>query len=292
VYLASAPAQADPGAAERIPLPLAGIVSRAFAALRPYDADMLGFFGDLAGLYGLPYDRAEFAGRARITFTDMVSGLAGDLDGGGAPVGLLVLAHSTPDGEPNWPACYLTSVLPGEPFGFAVADQGPVAPFTALRIAAAYLRADGARRAIVVVLDQTAVLGDPGVAGAPVPTQNRAVALVLDAGGHQGELSVRVSAGVEPHDAAAALLDGLPADGHPPAVVLGPSLAALAPSTMDSAGAVAVRPGLPCTGGWAALAAELDRWRADGTRRVVLGEYDPGARCLGRCVLTLPERSR
>jgi hypothetical protein len=56
---------------------------------------------------------------------------------------------------------------------------------------------------------------------------------------------------------------------------------------MDGTDVVAVRPGLPCTGVWAALAAGLDRWRADGTRRVLLGEYDPGARCLGRCVLTL-----
>src|SRR5690242_4670246 len=136
------------------PLPLARVVSRTYAGERPYDAYMLGLLDDLAGLYDLEYDRAAYASKQRATFTAMVDGLLPELAGDGSPVGLVVLAHSTPDGEPNWPACYLNHHLPGRPFAFAVADQGPVAPFTALEIAAAYVRAGDLKRAIVIALDQ------------------------------------------------------------------------------------------------------------------------------------------
>ena len=308
MYLASSPALALVGTdhADRFPLPLARIVTRTFDGVRPYDANMLGFFHDLAELYGLRYDRAEFARLRRATFTDMVGGLLDELDGGGEPVGLVVLAHSAPDGEPNWPACFLTGVLPGEPLGFAVADQGAVAPFTALRIAATYLRANGARRAIAIVLDQSTVLCDPALAGqAPVPTQNRAVALIFDERGGLGELSVRTSAGIGPGDVGSALRGWVPATGgHRPAVVFGPGLAAeIEPSTVDGRGstvdrgwstvdAVAVPPGLPCTGIWAVLAGELDRWRSAGRQHVLLADYDPESHCLGQCVVSLPGPGR
>lgn len=174
------------------PLPLARVVSRTFDGERPYDAYMLDLLDDLAGLYDLEYDRAAFALAQRTTFTVMVDGMLPELTGDGSPVGLVVLAHSTPDGEPNWPACYLNEHLPGRPLAFAVADQGPVAPFTALQIAAAYVRAGDLKRVIVIALDQDTVLCAPDLASRPAI--NRAVALVFDEHGSLGDLSVEVSA--------------------------------------------------------------------------------------------------
>jgi hypothetical protein len=251
MYVAGGSAPAAP-ATDRFPLPLAGIVSRAFPGERPYDAYMLGLLEDLAGLYGVPYDRAACAGRRRATFTTMVAGLLDELIGDGEPVGLVVLAHGTPDGEPNWPACFLTSKLPGEPFAFAVADQGPVAPFTALRIAASYVRAGDLRRAILIILDQDTVLCDPAMADrSPLPVENRAVALVFDERGRLGELSAEVSAEVSTADR-----------------LVGPSSS-------------------PGTGEWATLADRLEWWRSCGAERIMLAGRDPVSGAEGRCVLFL-----
>ena len=256
MYVAGETSRAAP-ATDRFPLPLARIVSRSFAGERPYDAYMLGLLEDLAGLYDLPFDRAAFARRHRATFTTMVAGLLDELIGDGEPVGLVVLAHGTPDGEPNWPACFLTSKLPGEPLGFAVADQGPVAPFTALRIAATYVRAGDLRRAIVIVLDQDTVLYDPALADrATLPTENRAVALVFDERGELGELSIEVSAEV---------------------------------STVDGLGRSADS---PCTADWAAVADSLDRWRSAGAQQILIAGHDPVSGAEGRCVLFLRDGGR
>jgi hypothetical protein len=67
-----------------------------------------------------------------------------------------------------------------------------VAPFTALQVAAAYVRAGDLKRAIVIALDQNTMLCAPGLA--EPPAVNRAVALVFDARGALGDLSVEVSA--------------------------------------------------------------------------------------------------
>jgi hypothetical protein len=261
VYLATAavPAPVD-AATDRVPLPLAGIATRAFPAEVPYDSEMLRFFGDLARLYDLPYRREEFATLRRSTFTDMVAGILAEL--GDDPVGLVVLAHATPDGEPNWPACFLTSVLPGEPLGFAVADQGVLAPFTALRIASSYIRADAVRRAVVLVLDQTTMLRVPSAEPTRVPAENRVVALVFDERGTVGELSVHMGRST-----------GTPAPGR--RVVVGGSLP----------------PGLVCTRIWTELADHLDRWRGDGTREVVLTDHDPHLDLAAEAVLRLGIRS-
>jgi hypothetical protein len=246
---------------ERFPLPLARVVSRSFPGERRYGPYMLGLLGDLAGLYRLPYDRAAFASRRRTTFTTMVAAMLPELIGDGTPVGLVVLAHSTPDGEPTWPACFLNNELPGEPLGFAVADQGPVAPFTALRIADAYVRAGDLRRAIVIILDQDTVLCDPALADRTVlPTGNRAVALVFDERGDLGELSVRVAASGSA--------------GH--------LLADAGPAVQGS----------PGTAGWVDLAAGLEQRRSSGGQPIVVAGQDPVSGATGRCVVRLPPAGR
>lgn len=280
MYIATSPASTPVGAdrAVRLPLPLAQLTTRAFEEDTPYQEEMLGFFGDLANQYGLPYDREEFSRRRRTTFTDMVTGIVDELRGDGDAVGLVVLAHSTADSEPGWPACYLTNALPGEPLSFAIADQGVVAPFTALRIAADYIRADDVHRAMVVVLDQRTLLRDPATGGDAVnPTGNRVAALVLDGRAPIADATVSVETDVDRDAVAPALL---PAE----VVIAGPRLAPLLPAAPE---VVLAPDGLPCTGLWAALDGELDRWRSAGIATGLLADYDPELRCLGQCRLEL-----
>jgi hypothetical protein len=236
------------------PLPLAQVVSRTFAGERPHDGYMLGLLDDLAGRYDLEYDREALASARRTTFTTMVDGMLPDLIGDGSPVGLAVLAHSTPDGEPNWPACYLNRHLPGHPFAFAVADQGPVAPFTALRAAAAYVRAGDLKRAMVIALDQDTMLCAPGLA--EPPAVNRAVALVFDERGSLGDLSVEVS----------------------PAASAGPTApAASAGPTAPAASAA------PATAAWAALSERV----AAGDAEIRIDGHDAVSGAHGSAVLRL-----
>jgi hypothetical protein len=301
VYLATSPECGQAGAgAGLFPLPLARVVTRVFDGGQPYADVMLRFFADLSGLYGLPGQAGQMEGRARVTFTDMVSGILGELTGDGEPTGLVVLAHAAPDAEPSWPACFLTHSLPGEPLAFAVADQGMTAAFTALRIAASYIRSDRLRRASVVTLDQATLLADPAaIAGAPVPTQNRVTALIFDHRGTIGEASVQVAAGVTPAGLGPSLAGAGAEDGGRAAVVAGPGLAAHCAQRGPGRGAAIARAGirwapagLPCTGIWSILADSLDEWRTEGVRQVSLTDYDAPTGCLGHCVLRLSTREQ
>ncbi|MEV4490107.1 hypothetical protein AB0K04_08320 [Micromonospora coxensis] len=237
-----------------------------------YTPALAGYLSDLARLHGLRREPDDFAGVARTTFTDLVRPLVAEI--ADTPVDLIVLAHVTPDAEPGWPASFLTGALPGEPLAFAVADQGVAAPFTALRVATAYARADRFDRVLVVLLDQGTFL----TAGPPPEVGAGLVALLLDRDGTLGELSTRVVAGVAPPQARSVLASSL-AD-FSGTLVTG---AALSPPAGPQGSAP--HPGeLPATGLWREL---TDRPAGGGP--VALADYDPAARCLGICVVTPPE---
>ncbi|MGB2570919.1 hypothetical protein ACPFP2_21065 [Micromonospora citrea] len=236
-----------------------------------YTPALADYLTDLARLHGLRRRPDDFAGIARTTFTDLVRPLVTEV--ADAPTDLIVLAHVTPDAEPGWPASFLTGALPGDPLAFAVADQGVAAPFTALRIAAAYARADGLDRAVVVLLDQGTFL----TAGPPPEVGAGLVALVLERDGTLGELSTRVVPGVPPPQARSVLASSL-AD-FAGAVVTGSSLSPPPAASTGPQGPV----GLPGTGLWRQL---TDRLAGGGP--VVLADYDPAARCLGICVVAPP----
>jgi hypothetical protein len=259
---------------------LARIVSRRFDAGGPFGKPGLEIISDLADSYGIPFPPEQFTSGRRTTFTEMVSTLVDDLTDEDDPVGLVVLAHGVADAEPQWPACYLAGVLPGEPLAFAVADDGFVTPFIALRIAAEYCRADGLRRAAVVILDQTSLLhGDEVNPDAPVPEANQVAMLMF--GGSGGAVSMEMRVGVSPQDAGAELI---PEPGT--MTVVGGGFAAA--SGIRPVSNVVVAPaGLPCTGLWVEVAQGWEKWRSDGYSRVVVVDYDPTLRILGRCVIEL-----
>lgn len=236
-----------------------------------YTPALAGYLADLARLHGMRRGPDDFAGVARTTFTDLVRPLVAEV--ADAPVDLIVLAHVTPDAEPGWPASFLTGALPGEPLAFAVADQGVVAPFTALRVAAAYACADRIERVLVVLLDQGTFL-----TVGPLPEVGVGlVALVLARDGTLGELSTQVVTGVTPPQARSVLASSL-------ADFAGTSTtgAALSPATGPQG--TALHPGeLPATGLWRGLTG-----RAAGAGPVALADYEPAARCLGICVVAPP----
>lgn len=278
MYLANAP-QAD-GPADAVPvdstvdsavdtgLRLRHVVGRTFEPVNGYEPAITRFFADLASMHGRPRPASDFATVPRTTFTEMVTGVVDELSAFG-PVDLVVLAHSTPDAEPLWPGTYLSSALPGEPHSFAIADQGVTAPFTALRLAGDYTRADGFQRVLVIAVDQTRLDAEPGT---PLPSADRLVALVLERA-PAGERGIAV--GLWPDVAADAAPTAVRAAIRGTAIaVLGGELAARS-TFPPRVRPVAAPAGQPCTGVWSAMTT-VDL----GGHPVVVADYDPVSRHL------------
>ena len=144
-------------------------------------------------------------------------------------------------------------------------------------------RARGVRAdaAAVVILDQTSLLhGDEVNPDAPVPEANQ-VAMLMFGGPGDAVSMVEMHAGVSPDDAGAELT---PEPGT--MTVVGGGFAAA--SGIRPVSNVVVAPaGLPCTGLWVEVAQGWEKWRSDGYSRVVVVDYDPTLRILGRCVIEL-----
>ncbi|RCV48225.1 hypothetical protein DEF28_24180 [Marinitenerispora sediminis] len=227
------------------------------------------YFADLARLYGLTHGADYFDGRTRNSFTEMAGAAAAPLVSG-APFDLVIMAHSTPDPEPGWPGPSLTNALPGGPIAFGIAEQGAAAAATALRIAAEYAAAAGARRSLVLVLEQSVLLHDlPLPSGVMLPERDSVAAIVVDAAEPAGTVTPRQFADVAPEEVRTVLSEAL---GDATEVIAGPGLD---PERDIPAGrrVTAAPRGLPATGLWAGLAAELPARRARGGR-VVLADYD------------------
>lgn len=296
-------ADGDAGAIAPQPLRLGGVVCRRFGTGPAFRPELVAFLSDVARLYEV--DDTAGSLRHRNTFTEMVRAVLPELGSSGEPFDLAVMAHGTPDSEPAFPGVELVDGLPGRPVACGIADQGALAPFTALRLVDAHARSGAARRAVVVILDQTTVVGEPVITGSPATAAaaDTLVALVLDRAGAWGVPRVRQWPAIAEQDVTATLAGALaetPAetvagrrsahDGEPATVLAGPGLApCLEPApAMD---VVPVRPELPCTGIWAVFAAQIPRWRAAG-RSVALADYDPSTGELGICRVDIPAGRR
>ena len=205
------------------------------------------------------------------------------------PVDLLVFAFAVPDVAP-WraTACYLSHLCPGQPFAFAVCDQGVVAPFTALRLIREYASTGGCRRALLVVAEQAAMpYRQAGTAPAATPASHAVVALLFDQGGRpprfvSGHLErVRLHASVTESQACRLVRDAVADMPGMATTVVGTGLAG-AELTAGLPGRVVVAPpGQPSTGVWWELAAGLPG-------PVLLADYDPGLGHLGLAVIEIP----
>jgi hypothetical protein len=157
-----------------------------------------------------------------------------------------------------------------------ISEQGVAGPFTALRTAAEMIAGGVARRALILVLEQSTL-----PPGGPRPAADLAVALLLSAEGDGpllGRPTVTVSGRFE--TAAEALSPRTGADERAEAefglaartLVLGEALADLEPAPGVSV--LRSEPGHPCAGVWLALAELL----ADGAAiddSILIADRDP-----------------
>jgi 4-hydroxymandelate oxidase len=222
----------------------------AHPTLRPY-------LTDLAATRGLAL-REEVLGTGQ-AYAELATPVVEAATRADEPVDLLVLAYGVPDVQPGRNvALHLASRCPGQPFAFAVCDQGPAAAFTALRLIADH----GCDRALLVVAEQSAV-PYPLTTPAPVPDRHAAVALLFESG--PSPVGVLTHSALPPEAVGAVLaadVAELTGEHDDVTLVLG--------SGVDGAlEALRAVPGLPYTGLWA-RAADVEPGRL-----LVFADYDP-----------------
>lgn len=126
-----------------------------------------------------PLDPSWQTGKPFVTYHDMAQRVFDSLDLSG--VDLVVVVDATPDcRHQSLPACLLSYLMGTDPLIVGITDQGPTAPFTALRVAYDRVRSGSAGKALVLVLEQSTL---PPEDDSPAPVGDTAVALLLTAGG-------------------------------------------------------------------------------------------------------------
>lgn len=154
-------------------------------------ADLAEYADDLETVYGPLPDRGWLERGERVSYPDLVTAAADVLGGPDGGVDLLLTVTPVPDCQARvLPGCLLAELLGGRPQVVGVNDQGAAGVFTALRLARGRLAGGGARRAAVVVMEQSTLPPEPGYA---LPPGSGAAVLVLGtgAGPRLAELSVR-----------------------------------------------------------------------------------------------------
>jgi hypothetical protein len=235
----------------------------AIAADPGHRAHLREYLSDLAAPYGTALREDMFAAAHGQSYGEMAEALLRDVVPGDEAVDLLVLAFAVPDIRPGRAtATYLSHICPGNPFAFAICDQGSAAAFTGLRLIRDY---GDLPRAVLLVVEQAAMHHEPAMPAA-VPAGHSGVAVLTGTDGPVWLREVRQHAGVAPEDAW-----GLVGGDDDAILLAGPGLAAPGPHR-------GARAGRPLTGLWAALADELHR---DHTPRSIrLADYDPLLRYL------------
>ncbi|MFB6891507.1 hypothetical protein ACFCX4_19625 [Kitasatospora sp. NPDC056327] len=231
------------------------------------DPDLRVFVSDLVRPYGLPLREDLLAEGVGHAFEELAAGLLTEALGPDEPADVLVQAFDSPDIRPGAPTSLaLSRSCAGTPLALAFCDQGTAGAFGALRAATAYQRTGLARRAVVVLAEQTALHYRPAV---PVALPERHCAVVLVCESAPGEdLTVHQLSGAGPEAAAEEVRRQAKELGEGAAVLLS---AALEVPGLD---AERVPAGQPFTGLWSALAERLPAWRAE-RRPVLLADLDP-----------------
>lgn len=266
-----------------------------------HDPHLHGYLSDLVRPYGLALGQ-DGVGHS---YGEMAAPLVAELATLEQPVDLLVLAFAIPDVRPGRAtATYLSELCAGSPLAFAVCDQGAAAGFTGLRLIADYARAGDCERALLLVVEQSALPYDAGLP-VDVPAGHTAVGLRCETAAPSRLGSIQVGhvhqqADVDPEQAADRLADILAHTvtevSNPDQVTLvaNAQLASMAP---DSVTRVRTAPtGQPHTGIWWELAAVLGFPAVPGAPAparpvtpsgglVVLASYDPHLRYL--CLATI-----
>ncbi len=256
--------------ADPAPIRLATVEHVLFGEGGPFHPLDRAYFADLWELYGLPWDD-EFVSGKRNSFQDMTKHMLDRLGADAERFDVAVLANCTPDAEPGFPMPYLES-RSQTGLVYAISDQGAASAFTALRLTAHAEPGDRPRRALVLVLDQSATLPGPSIPDQKRPVHDSAVAIVLDDDSGMGAPHIRTHVQPGPADIVGHLRAQL-SDTVPTSVICNPELLEHWRAADADVDIVPTVPGLPCTGPWAALAANLPSWSRTA-RRVVVSNYD------------------
>ncbi|MEH1166520.1 hypothetical protein V6V47_14155 [Micromonospora sp. CPCC 205539] len=268
-------------------LRLAHVEHHVVAAGRPFDDFSRGYFQDLWQMYDLPWEEELFTVE-RNTFHDLVASTRW-VD---APFELAIMASTTPDTDPVFPMAHLAERMGGQAFTFAVSDQGTAAPFTALRLAAESILPGPVRRALVLIVDQKARLHRSAVPASITPTVDAVAVLVLESAPGLDRVLVEQATNVTEGEVASRVAEAVSraaADGG--RVDLVGSAGWLAHGGPAAQHARHAADGMPCTGLWAAFAANLPRWRTQG-RTVLLVDYDEVLRYLSICRVDVAAATR
>ncbi|MFB7380518.1 hypothetical protein ACFC6U_24195 [Kitasatospora purpeofusca] len=246
------------------------------------DPDLRVFVSDLVRPYGLPLREDLLAEGVGHAYEELAAGLLAEALGPDEPADVLIQAFDSPDVRPGAPTSLaLSRSCAGTPTALALCDQGTAGAFAALRAALAYQRTGVARRAVVVLAEQTALHHQPPE---PVTLPDRHCAVVLVCETLPGEeLTVRQDSGAvvgraESAESVESLksVESVAEEVRRQAKALGEGAAVLLAAGLEVPGLDAVRvpAGQPFTGLWSALAERLPGWRAE-RRPVLLADFDP-----------------
>ncbi|GAA3057600.1 hypothetical protein [Actinokineospora globicatena] len=256
---------AGPPSASDRPARLVAAHARVFAETSPtaLDPALRPFLADLVRPYGNALREDLLTEGVGHSFGEMAEAMLPTVVGPDEPVDLLVLAFAMHDlrlGRAT--ACYLSDQCPGAPMAFAVCDQGSGAAFTALRLTESYLGSGACERALVVVVEQSALHYEPGEP-APIPDRHTGVVLRLERTG--SPVAVGQHTGVDAQRVTQLLRHDVARLGRQATVVASARLAEAAPGVAD----VVADAGQPYTGIWCEL--------ADGGYEgvVLVADYEP-----------------
>ncbi|WP_028648150.1 hypothetical protein [Nocardiopsis sp. CNT312] len=141
------------------------------------------YLDDMLSAYGQVYQGLRSRDPAQTAYNRLARRLLDEALSSTGRIDRAVLAYAMPDDQTGHSVCAsMVHSSPGLTTAFAVSDQGVTAPFTALRIAGATLRADSEERVLVLALDQAAIPWEPPPE-TPVPGRDLGVALLLGGAG-------------------------------------------------------------------------------------------------------------
>jgi hypothetical protein len=230
--------------------------------------ELLAVHRDLAEPFGLTVDEDLLRAGNNVSHRDLLDELIETLGMPAASPDLIIVAHALPDIHPFFAsASYLNQRFGGRALSFAIIEQGLAAPFSALRIAAAFHASGRSTSSMIAVLEQTTL-----PTRLPLVHDNQ----LLDSGallllGNDPGLAVASVQTVLPGESLGDRIAALAGEG-PTLVVAG---SRVEPSALPDG--VAIRrcaPDTYCTSVWVDLAENREAWRRDYST-IVLCDTEP-----------------
>jgi hypothetical protein len=277
------PRQTTPGRPPAAGLRLAGVTGQVFWTRRePLNSVDTRLAAETLAAYGRAEELESALAQRGNSFAAMSESLLAAPGpwppGPTAEADAIILAYQVPDlFTYDVAGCYLTQRFAGSPVPFSVAEQGPGATFTALRIADAMCRMGELSRGALFAFDQNAAVWEAREEVQRLP--DSAVLLWLGAAGPARVAELAEVQDADPQDAVAAMLARSPR-AH---VLAGQALAGRLGRLAADRRVAAAPPGHLFTSAWMSLAG---RWPI--TAPTVIADCDHATGRLYYCLL-VPE---